>query len=432
MLSSLISVSQRKSLLEKLEELTREHTAGGTDFALVMVSISNFRQINLSNGFVAGDLILEEYCKRLQSLIRPQDSIMRVGSSDFVIFIKNILNEGHATLAAVKLLGGLEEPFTVGNKMLKVGTNIGIALFPDHGQDELALLRSAETALLESRRHLPPYSVSSSKYDTDDATTWDIISDLQKAIDLDQLEMFFQPQVYLETGRVFGAEALIRWKHPDRGYIRPDYFIPIAEQSDLIYDITNWTINAVLWLMKEWPEMSQPLKVAINLSPKMFEYQGLVETITEAANLFGENASQLTLEITESALMRDISTSIQCLQDLKDEGVKISIDDFGTGHSSMSHFKNIPAHELKIDHSFVTNLFENAMDRHIVDSVTKMAQGFGLVVVAEGVEDQQTYDELKAIGCDVAQGYFVGKPMPQEKFVEWLQLHNNYSKMLEG
>jgi EAL domain-containing protein (putative c-di-GMP-specific phosphodiesterase class I) len=178
--------------------------------------------------------------------------------------------------------------------------------------------------------------------------------------------------------------------------------------------------------------MSEPLKVAINLSPKMFEYQGLVETITEAANLFGVNASQLTLEITESALMRDISTSIQCLQDLKDEGIKISIDDFGTGHSSISHFKNIPAHELKIDHSFVTNLLENAMDRHIVDSVTKMAQGFGLVVVAEGVEDQQTYDELKTIGCDVVQGYFVGKPMPQEEFVEWLQLHNNYSKILEG
>jgi EAL domain-containing protein (putative c-di-GMP-specific phosphodiesterase class I) len=357
---------------------------------------------------------------------------MRVGSSDFVIFIQNVLNEGHATLAAVKLLGGLEEPFTVGNKMLKVGTNIGIALFPDHGQDELTLLRSAEAALLESRRNLPPYSVSSSKYDSAEATTWDITSELQKAIDLDQMEMYFQPQVYLETGRVFGAEALIRWKHPNRGYIRPDYFIPIAEQSDLIYDITNWTINAVLWLMKEWPEMSQPLNVAINLSPKMFEYQGLVETITEAANLFGGNASQLTLEITESALMRDISTSIQCLQDLKDEGVKISIDDFGTGHSSMSHFKNIPAHELKIDHSFVTNLFENAIDRHIVDSVTKMAQGFGLVVVAEGVEDQQTYDELKAIGCDVVQGYFVGKPMPQEKFIEWLQLHNNYSKILEG
>ena len=224
---------------------------------------------------------------------------------------------------------------------------------------------------------------------------------------------------------MLGAEALIRWNNKTRGYIRPDLFIPIAEKSGQIHDITSWTINTALRLIKDWPNMETPLTVAINISARVLRDHDLVDYIKSALNIWNADPGRLILEITESALMEDITTSFETLDELREVGLNISIDDFGTGYSSMAYFKNIPASELKIDQSFISYMLENAMDQHIVKTIITMAQGFNLKVVAEGIENLRTFNALKELGCDVAQGYYLARPMPQKEFIQWL---NNYQQ----
>jgi EAL domain-containing protein (putative c-di-GMP-specific phosphodiesterase class I) len=245
------------------------------------------------------------------------------------------------------------------------------------------------------------------------------------AIEQDQFELYFQPQIELDSERVFGAEALLRWKHPQRGFVRPDYFIPIAEHSNLIHRITDWTIHAALWLINDWPKSVEPLNVSVNLSPKIFECEGLIESIIDMATISNVDLDHLTLEVTESALMEDMGGAIRILNQLKEMGVNISIDDFGSGYSSMSYFKSIPANELKVDQSFVTNMLENPMDLHIVRSIIDMAHGFGLKVVAEGIENRESLEFLKTLGCDIGQGYYISEPLQQEAFIEWLRQYND-------
>jgi len=411
-------------LEEKLSGLMEDHRGRGAEFAILRIGINKFRQLNINHGYRIGNGVLIEFYNRLNALARNRDEVIRVGCANFILIIKDLHNEGHAMLAAIKLLGDLEEAFKITDRKLKINAGIGIAIFPDHGLESGTLLINSEAALIDARHRNPPYIIYSDGPNQIDATSWDIGSELQAAIDLDQFELYFQPQVNLKSGQAFGAEALLRWKHPDRGYVRPDYFIPIAEQTNLIDGITDWTIRAALRLIMDWPVGSKPLKVSVNLSPKVFDSEGLIESIQNSAAIFNANLNHLTLEVTESALMEDMSTGISILKELKSMGVNISIDDFGTGFSSMNYFKNIPANELKIDQSFVSNMLENPMDMHIVRSMISMAQGFGLKVVAEGIENGETFDLLKTFGCDVAQGLYVSNPMPQDKFIEWLEQYN--------
>ena len=219
---------------------------------------------------------------------------------------------------------------------------------------------------------------------------------------------------------VFGAEALIRWENKERGFIRPDIFIPIAEQSGQIQDITWWSLNTALRHAMEWPKPWKPLKVAVNISAKILKDLAFVDSVRSALSVWGVSPEQLILEITESALMEDTSRSFITLEELKAIGVGISIDDFGTGYSSMAYFKNIPANELKIDQSFVFHMLSNAMDQHVVNTIIELAHGFDLKVVAEGIENVETFEALKELNCDVAQGYHVARPMPQKEFIQWL------------
>lgn len=371
-----------------------------------------------------GDALLIEFHRRLQQIARERDLVLRIGNSEFLFFVRNVLNEGHATLAAVKLCSEFEETVGILDRQLKVSFNIGIAIYPDHAQDAPNLLQNAEVALIDSRHSAEAYCTYSEYDEPDDATAWDIVSELRVALDQDQLELYFQPQIEIESGRVYGAEALLRWKHPQRGFVRPDYFIPIAEHNHFIREITEWTIRGAFWLVKDWPDAGSPLKVSINLSTRLFEFEGLTESINDSAGIFDVNPECLTLEVTESAFMEDMAPAIRILNHLKDLGVNISIDDFGTGYSSMSYFKSIPANELKIDRSFVTNMLENPTDLHIVRSIVDMAQGFGLKVVAEGVENRDSLEFLKTIGCDIGQGRYICDALPQDQFIDWLNEYN--------
>ena len=417
------SVGNRESLFIKLEEYIASHKASSKCFALLLININHFRRFNINKGYQAADTLLTAFSSRLEALSRVQDYVARVGNSEFAMILPEVHNEGHASLAAIKILGNLKEPFNLDNEKIPTTADIGIVLFPDHAEDTENLFKKAELALSDARKNNQSYAIYSSATKTIGSNDWNLESELQRAIDKDQFELYFQPQVFLNSGQVFGAEALIRWENGDKGFIRPDIFIPVAEHSGQIYDITHWTINAALWLIKNWPKTVKPLKVAVNISTRMLNEPEFVEFIVSAVKIYDAEYDRLTLEITESALVEDMSTSFNILDELKSLGINISIDDFGTGYSSMAYFKNIPANELKIDQSFIRYMLENPMDQHIVKTIIQMAKGFDLTVVAEGIEDKETFDELKRLGCDIAQGYHLAKPMPQDSFLKWL---NNY------
>ena len=413
-------IADRKSLLNDLEHFIAAHKADGKKLAIVLININHFRKINIAYGYTAGDLLLHQFSARLKKLSREEDYIARMGSSEFVLVLPNILNEGHVRLAANKLLGCLDEPFDLKTCRHKANADMGVSLYPDHAEDIQGLFQKAEIALMDARSGIQEFAIYAERTEEVEINSWDIEVELENAQDSDEFELYFQPQVNLQTGEMFGAEALIRWNNSERGFVRPDIFIPVAEQTGQIHSITWWTINAALRLLKEWPETVPPMKVAVNISTKVLMDPALVESVRSALSIWGTHYHQLTLEITESALMEDMSTSFIALDELKSLGLNISIDDFGTGYSSMAYFKYIPADELKIDRSFICYILENAMDQHIVKTVTEMAHGFNLKVVAEGIENKETYDALKGLDVDIAQGYYLARPMPHDEFLKWL------------
>lgn len=416
-------VADRDTLFHELSKFIDSHQVSGKKLAILLIKIDHFRRINMIHGYPVGDSLLEEFSKRLQQASREKDFLARMGNAEFIMILPEIINEGHSILAANKLLGSIEEPIFIKDKKLKINAHIGISIYPDQTEDINALITKAETALITARASNDFFSVYSEDTTEDELNLWDIQTYLDAALDNDEFELYFQPQVNMQTGLVFGAEALIRWHNKERGYIRPDIFIPVAERTDQIHAITWWTINTAIRLIKDWPKTWTPLKVAINISTKVLKDTEFVESVRSSLNIWDTAHEQLTLEITESALMDDMTTSFITLEELKTLGLNISIDDFGTGYSSMAYFKYIPANELKIDQSFVSYMLNNPMDMHIVKTVIEMAHGFDFKVVAEGIENKETFNALKDLGCDIAQGYYLARPMPQKEFIEWL---NNY------
>jgi len=413
----------RESFLSELSSQIKSHNEENTNFALLLININNFRNLNTLFGYRECDTILAEFLNRLSLSIRKQDLIYRIGNSDIALIIPDIVNKGLASLAALKIKESVSEPYTIGENLHCLHINIGITFFPDHADNTQQLLQHAETALQRSRQEPEAYLVYTEIPDETGISSWNLESDLRNAQDNDEFELFFQPQVSIQTGMIYGAEALIRWKSENKGYIRPDIFIPIAEKNGQIHSITWWTINSALRMISNWPTKTVPLKIAINLSTKVLSDPDFIDSVTSAINIWNTDHHRLIFEITESALMEDITTSFSTLHKLKDLGFCISIDDFGTGYSSMAYFKNIPANELKIDKSFILNIQSNDMDKHIVKTVINMAHGFGLNVVAEGIEDIETYEALKALDCDIAQGYYLAKPMPLHEFTDWVNNH---------
>lgn len=415
------NIGNRESFITELDTFIANHKAQSKCFAMLLINIRDFRRLNLKHGYQAADLLLDSFATCLADTTRTVDYVARVGNADFALLLPAVLNEGHASLAAIKIIEKLRNPLTVGNNSFQIHADIGIALYPQHADESENLFNKTELALSDAGNNPQSYAIFSDEDSTDTTFDWDIEADLQKAIEKDQFELFFQPQVYLSNGKLFGAEALIRWENGSKGFIRPDLFIPVAEKSGQIYAITKWTLNAALWFRKSWPKEMDLLNVAVNISTKMLSAPDFIDMVRAAVSIYAIEYDQLTLEITESALVEDMSSSFDTLNELRSLGINISIDDFGTGYSSMAYFKNIPANELKIDQTFIRYMLDNSMDQHIVQTIIKMAKGFDLAVVAEGIEDQQTFDMLCDLECDIAQGYHLAKPMPSDSFMEWVE-----------
>jgi len=383
------------------------------------MDLDRFKEVNDTFGHHIGDLLLEQLGERLGGVLRNSDTIARLGGDEFAVLLPTATIDD-ARQIADRLLQVLEEPFALGGLQLEIDASIGIALSPDHATDADTLLRRADVAMYVAKRGNSGHATYTADQDQHSPMRLAMVGELRRAVENSELSLYFQPKVSLKSGRVTCAEALVRWQHPKHGLLGPDLFVPIAEQTGLIRPLSRWVLDAALRQVNRWRQDGLDLAVAVNLSMRNLHDPEMAETIRQLLARWGVPASCLTIEITESSLMADAARAMEVLSRVRSMGVGVSIDDFGTGYSSLAYLKRLPVHELKIDKSFVAHMASDENDAAIVRSTIGLAHDLGLRVVAEGVEDQQTWDVLAALGCDVAQGYFISRPLPALALGEWL------------
>jgi predicted signal transduction protein with EAL and GGDEF domain len=344
----------------------------------------------------------------------------RLGGDEFGILLPELPENGVAIRIAERLLEELAHPVTVEGLALDVSGSVGIAIFPEQSRDAESLLRRADVAMYSAKESGGGYELYSPSMDAHSPARLTLVSQVRPAIENGELAVFFQPKVRLSDGRVAGAEALIRWEHPDRGLVLPDEFVPLVEKTVLLRPLTQFVIDRVLQHWREWAAHGIRLPVAANLSPRSLLDRHLPDVVRDLLEAYQVPPSFLKLELTESFMVSDSGRSNAVLDALSAIGVGLSIDDFGTGYSSLSHLKQVPIDEIKIDRSFVMGMNEDENDFMIVRATVELGQNLGLRVVAEGVEDRETFDRLADFGCDEAQGYYIARPMPAEEFGHWL------------
>lgn len=409
----------RVSLDERLEQFLRADRENQGPVALLLMNLSHFTDINNTLGHKNGDLLLQKVGQRLKRAL-PDPALVAAPSGDrFAVLLQGDVKQ--ATFAADLMLGTLREPVVIEGLRLDMEATVGIALYPSHGQDPGTLFRRADIALSlakGSQRRFALYDPAQDHYSSERLA---LIGELRDALQDNQLVLHYQPKADLKTGRVIGAEALMRWQHPKRGMIPPGQFIPLAEHTGLIKPLTEWAIQTALRQIQAWQKEGIDLIVAVNLSARNLLDPDLPHQIGRFLKEFGVAPDRLELEITESVIMADPARAMDCLTQLNQMGLRLSVDDFGTGYSSLAYLKRLPVHELKIDQAFVQGLMKDRKDAAIVRAAIDLGHGMGLTQVAEGVEDQQTWHGLIALGCDMVQGSFLSMPLPAADLARWLR-----------
>ncbi|MEP7155076.1 MAG: GGDEF domain-containing phosphodiesterase [Betaproteobacteria bacterium] len=371
-------------------------------------------------GVQTGD-IMRRALKRLPAALRPMDRFVQLSDEKLCVVLPNLKTAAQAWLAAAKLQQALEAPFSFDDTLTNVRPVVGIACYPDHAEDAEELVVHADIAerIARSRDVAQHVFQNDDRRDADAYLGLDIA--LREAIRTNQLEVHYQPQVNLKTGACHAVEALLRWTLPERGPISPPAIIRIAEANRLIGGLTTWVLGTVLRHQSEWKQLGVDLEVSLNLSTVTLGDSDLPDIISQAMGTWGSQPEKITLEITESATIGDADQSMAVMKRLKQMGLRLSVDDFGTGYSSLSYVKNFPLDELKIDKLFVQHMRQSKADQQIVRSVIDLAHNFELSVVAEGVEDEATYKDLKKMGCDMAQGFLMSPALTSPKLLEWLK-----------
>ncbi|MES9858926.1 MAG: bifunctional diguanylate cyclase/phosphodiesterase [Sedimenticola sp.] len=413
----------RQRFFEQLNREVRRSNEFSSPIALLVVNIQRFSRINSLHGYAAGDQVLTAVANILANVARQQDSVSRIGDDQFALLLSGISNPEHARLAAFKVERLLELPLQIGTDQIHCSVRTGVAVCPLNASDAEGLLKVAEEALLVAK--LSGQSIGMAREETHNiiSETWDIEIELADAVESHQMEVFFQPKVSLQSGKPVGAEALIRWNSPSRGLVGPDLFIPVAESLGILKPLTQWMLNSALRLSGDWTDKWGQLEVSINIPAGLLIQPDFIDIVKSVEGLWQPHNITLCLEVLEKSFISDVESCFEALKRLREMGVKIAIDDFGTGYSSLSYFRDIPADELKIDQSFVFGLLNDQANAHIVSLIIDLAHRFDLTVVAEGVENQETLDAIKALGCDVVQGYLYSKPIPAARFNQWL---NNF------
>jgi diguanylate cyclase (GGDEF)-like protein len=411
---ALTGLPNRKLFLDRMSAAIVEAKRTNGRAGMAMMDIDRFKEINDTLGHQFGDQLLIEIGRRLTQTF-PDGTVARLGGDEFAILIRGEQDvTGHVAAA-------FAEPVVLGELPIEINASLGLAMYPEHADDAGTLLRRADVAMYDAKRNQSGVSVYEAGRDEHSVRRLSLMTDLRQAVARDELELLFQPKVDVRTEEVTHAEALVRWNHSTHGVLRPDEFIPVAEQSGRIGLITKWVIRKAIAQCAAWRDEGIELTVAVNLSAlDLFdaELPTLISGLLSEARL---PAHRLLLEITESAIMKDAAYAQKVLNELKRRGVCLAIDDFGTGYSSLAHLKRLPVDELKIDKSFVLHLSDTASDDLvIVRSTIELGHNMGLVVIAEGVENAEAWRILKELGCDMAQGYFMSAPLPATKFREWV------------
>ena len=421
----LTGLPNRTLLLDRVTQAVQTAARNKWYVALLYLDLDQFKTVNDSLGHNFGDLLLKAVAQRLRALVRSEDTVAHIGGDEFVVVLPNLKDHIHSSVVAQKILEEIRLPYLIEHQELHVTASIGISICPNDGSDGLTLLRTADTAMYQAKasgRHA--YAFFAAEMTARAQETLRVSNDLRRAIERKEFILHYQPQIDLASGRIVGAEALIRWQHPEWGLVFPGKFIGVAEDTGLIQPMGDWVLREACRQNKAWQVAGLPhIDIAVNLSAKQFDHNQIAHLTTEVLKESGLDAKYLELEVTESIIMQNVEQAISVMNMLKTIGVKLSIDDFGTGYSSLSYLKRFPLDKLKIDQSFVRDIEVDADDAAIVTAIIGLAKSLNLRVIAEGVEKKMQLDFLRKGDCDEMQGYFFSKPIPAADFEALLRKH---------
>jgi EAL domain-containing protein (putative c-di-GMP-specific phosphodiesterase class I)/GGDEF domain-containing protein len=412
--------AQEQAFMDALTETITSEENPDSKIAVLSVKMTGLRKLRGIYGRSFMEKAARAIHERIDEILRPGDQIQALGNCEFLLCLPRMKNTGHMRLAVNKLLRELDREYDLGETTATTPAVIGAALYPETTQSPVELINAAEFALAQAREKGEQFRISD-PITAESQALWDVEDEFRHAIQNDELLLFYQPQIDLNTGHVEGVEALIRWQHPKRGLVSPGLFIPVIEQTELIHKVTHWALHRALREQKEWKSLGHDISVSVNVAGKNFSEPSFREIVLNALSLWGAPGDKLILEITESELMDNLEQVGTELEALRDRGIRVSIDDFGTGYSSLSYLSRLPVDEIKIDRSFIQNMSKHAQDERIVMAIIQMAREFQTSILAEGIEDQESYDKLRELGCQLGQGYLMSRPIPHEELMGWLE-----------
>ena len=418
---TLTNLPNRELFYDRLKQLVLLCQRDKMAFSLFVMDLDRFKYINDTLGHHVGDLLLSQAGERIRATVREADTIARLGGDEFAALLPKVVDIKGAMIVAERINAALSEPFMIEGNSLHASVSIGMVMFPYHGESQNELMQRADVAMYYAKHNQLGYALYEPEIDSHNVLELTLETELKHAIQNNLLKLFYQPKIFIETGEVYGVEALLRWIHPERGFIPPDAFIPLAEQTGLIHPLTQWVLKTGVEQARQWHDKGVTLNVAINLSAQSLRDPGLVDSITTILDEAGLEPKYLTLELTETAVMSDPKQALEILSGLDEKGVMLSIDDFGTGYSSLAYLKRLPVDEIKIDRSFVMEMDGESNDKVIVQSTIDLAHNMGLKVVAEGIETEQSWQTLKALGCDMGQGYLMCRPIEAASLDQWFE-----------
>jgi diguanylate cyclase len=420
----LTGLPNRTLLADRLEQALRSGRREQTTTGLLLIDLDRFKEVNDTLGHHYGDALLQQIGPRLSSALRDVDSVARLGGDEFAVLLPTVSGVDAALAVAEKLRHALTAPFVVDDVALDVEASIGVVISGQHGQHAATLLQRADVAMYVAKEQNLGVFGYDPQADAHSPERLAVLGDLRRGLDRGELFLHYQPKVSLSTGEVVGAEALVRWSHPERGIVAPDDFIPLAEHTGLIGPLTLYVLDAALAQVRSWLDEGHRVPVAVNLSARNLLDQRLSDQIVELLATHRVRPDMLRLEVTESAIMTDPTRAQALLARLHKLGVAIAIDDFGAGYTSLAQLKTLPVTELKIDRSFVTTMDTDVANALIVRSVVDLGHNLGLTTIAEGVETQASMDTLTGYGCDIVQGYHLARPLAAADFLTWYEAHS--------
>jgi diguanylate cyclase (GGDEF)-like protein len=417
---SLTGLPNRALLRDRLVAALATAQRTGLPLALLVLDLDQFKEINDTLGHHMGDRMLQQVAARLSEVLRDCDSVARLGGDEFAVLLTVDASRTGAENVARRISAGLAEPFDLDGLSVQTAASIGIALSPEHGSEPEQLVQRADIAMYSAKRASRPFAFYAAEDDRTSVRRLSLVGELRQAIERDELVLHYQPQIDVATGAVVGAEALVRWQHPEHGLLPPAEFIALAEVSGIIQPLTRWVIRNATMQGTALLEAGHRVVMAVNVSARNLYEPDLVGSIEADLTHSGLPPELLMLELTESELVDDPSQVIAVLSEVSRRGVRIAVDDFGTGWSSLSNLTQLPIDQIKIDRSFVSRMLAGGDDAVIVRSIVDLGHNLGLEVVAEGVEGTATLNALGDLGCDQAQGYLIARPMPAEELMAWL------------